>query len=271
MDKLFTISNDALLSKVKDFIYVYNIPKPPSTPHLLPNTPIILAHEEPFSWDIIQEHIGIDKLRGATKKSNIGNQLTVEEVNEHINLFLVHLCSGSKEASLDLDNLINKILLMGENGFHLESINRLTGILAATILVYHCPDKSLDNKLLQDLKYVFKRNLYYYTPTDKDYLITIFWQNNEYDCLLCLLKALIYDGNEDPSANPFVDTFVRICEMYRNGIYSNRYKERLKDGETFIKKCEKIFDLFPCEKEVWVVELTKFLFDQHKHEEAKQL
>ncbi len=266
-----SIYSATLLSKIEDFIYVYNIPKRPSSPHFLPNMPIILDHEEPFSWDIIQENVGIDKLRGVSKKSKAGDQLTVEEVDERINLFLMHMCSGSKEASLDLDNLLNEILEMGERGFHLQSVNRLTGILAATILVYYCPNKSEENELLQDMRWIFQHNLYYYTPKDKDYLITIFWQYNEYDCLLWLLKGLICDRNKEQADEQFVDTFVRICEMYRKGIYSNGYKERVKDGETFIRKCEELFNSFLNEKKIWYIELTNNLFDQHKYEEAKQI
>lgn len=271
MDKLLTIYNDKLLKKVKDFIYVYSIPRKPSSPCFLPNMPIILDREEPDSWDIIQEHTGINRLRGLNEKTKVGDQLTVKEVEERINLFLIHMCSGSKEASLNLDSLLNDIFELGERGFHLQSVNRLIGILAATILVYHCPDKSLDNDFLRDMKFIFERNLHYYTHKDQDYLITLFWQYNESDCLLQLIRALISNVDGKRKSKQFVDTFVRICELYRSGVFSNGYKERAKEGEIFIRKCEYLFDNFPNEKRIWYVELTNNLFNQNKYEEAKQI
>jgi hypothetical protein len=269
MGNLLNIYDNVLLRKVIDFIYVYSVPNRPCSPRYLPNLPIILNQEEQSSWDIIQEHIGIDKLRGVSKEYKDEDTLTAEEIEECINLFLIHMCSGSKEASLGLDNLLNKIVALGERGFGLQSVNRLIGILAATILVYYCPNKSQENKPSEDMRHIFAQNSNYYTPNDKDYLITIFWQHNEYDCLIYLLQTLINNRNGKQAYKQFIDAFVRICEMYRKGIYSNRYKGRAKDGEIFIRKCEELFESFPNEKKLWYIELANNLFNQHKYEEAK--
>ncbi len=264
----FNIFDKSLLYKVVDFIYVYSIHEKVSSKDLLS---IILDKQEVSSWEIVQKHVEIDKLRIVSKKHKVGDSPTIEELDQQIDLFLVHLCSESEEVSLFLDNLLEEIIGMGEQGFHLQCVNRLVGILSAMVLVYCRSNDSCENKLSQDMRDIFIHDLYSCISKDKDFLMSIFWQYDEQDCLLVLLKTLISGLNEERTEKEFVDAFVNLCGLYYKKRRSHTYKEKTKHGEIFIRRCEELFDLCPNYKVIWYIELANNLLSQHKYEEAKEI
>lgn len=247
MERYLKIYSDALLNKVIDFIYIYCG---------LGRVNLFRLHlwTEEYTEEISEE---INKLRGVFKKSEVKDETKLDEVDYRIDLFLKYMCETCEEASLNIESLLDEIIGLGEQSFKLQNIDRLVGTLAATVLIYYCPDKYQDKRFSDDMKSIYTTKLDWYTPKDTEYLITIFLKHNEYDCLISLLERV--------EKNQFADVFIGIC------LHMSHNEKRAKDIEFFIKRCEKIFDEYRINKNIWYFELANNLFVQRKYEESKKI
>lgn len=259
------ISEERLIEKLEYFIYdisgyEYN------------NMEIVLNFGLGNKNDESYAKNNLYKLREMTSYSSMDTNFDEENIEDAIELFLTFLRTYNMEASVCLSGFLDLIWKAGKAGCEWSSVKRVCGILASIYMVYFSHKAKLFNKENTEInmKNIFEKYIKFYTVEDRKFLIQIFFQEKQFDCILTFLKKqLVVEGiNEIITLNSQYDMwndFFNIKEKLHN---AKKYEDEL----LFFVKSENLFRRMDTEVQGWWErEKALALFCLGKYEEAKKI
>lgn len=259
------ISDESLIDKLEYFIYdvseyEYN------------DLEIVLDYSLGNRNDIDYARNNLYKLREMTSYYSTDISLDEKYINDAIELFLVFLRTYNMEASVCLCSFLDLIWKTGKAGSEWRCVNRVCGILASIYMVYFSHKSKLFSKenTQKNMKNIFMKYIEFYTLEDRKFLVQIFLQEKQFDCILVFLrKDLVVQGIDEKivvdSQFNLWNNFFKIIEKLHN---ATKYEDAL----LFFEESESLFRIMDTEVQGWWErEKALVLFYLGKYEDAKKI
>ena len=259
------ISEESLIEKLEYFIYdisgyEYN------------DLEIVLNYSLGNKNDNDYARNNLYKLREMTSYYSTYININEENIKDAIELFLVFLRTYNMEASICLCAFLDLIWKAGKAGCEWSCVKRVCGIFASIYMVYFSHKAKILSKenTEKNMKNIFNKYIDFYTVEDRKFLIQIFLEEKQFDCILIFLeKKLVFHRLDEKSTlySPKVmwNEFYKILEKMCNA-------QKFEDALLFFEKSERLFRRLDTEvKGYWEREKALVLFCLGKYEEAKNL
>ena len=269
MNEYFLYINNELLHKLEFFIYDHD-----QSGLMYNEAELVINFTIGNKNDLTESknRKNIYKLRSLLSYHKGKVSLQPSEIETAIEIFLMFLRTKNIEASMCLENLLDTIWTIEEEGETWPCVKRLNGILASVFLIYFSSKAILqkEDETQFSMKEIFRQGIKYYTKEDKNFLNRIFLMDKRFDCIISLVQAsMVIEGKEErctpESENIMWKDFSLILDRLKG-------LKQYRDMFIFVNESEHIFNIVSKEmKGRWERAKAASLFYLGEYEEASKI